>query len=65
MYLCKVVINIHMKSFRQYVEGGKTPKFNRLKNYIEYYKNVSPKDFSIRLNGDTIVIKVPKTQDSN
>lgn len=54
-----------MKSFRQYVEGGKTPKFNRLKNYIEYYKNVSPKDFSIRLNGDTIVIKVPKTQDSN
>ena len=54
-----------MKSFRQYVEGESAPKFNRLKKYIEYYKNLSPKDFKINSNGDTIEIKIPRTKSTD
>lgn len=54
-----------MKSFRQYVEGENAPKFNRLKKYIEYYKNISPKDFKIHSNGDTIEIKIPRTKSTD
>lgn len=54
-----------MKSFRQYVEGEHAPKFSRLKKYIEYYKNVSPKDFTVRSDGDTITIKIPRSKSGN
>lgn len=55
-------INKHMNSFRQYVEGENAPKFNRVKKYIQYYKNLSPADFKIKTNGDTIVISIPRVK---
>ena len=49
-----------MKSFRRYVEGEKAPKFNRLKHYLQYYKDVSPVDFKIKIVDGKIQIELSR-----
>jgi len=35
-------------------------QFNRAEFYLDYYKNLSPQNFQIEMEGDKISITVPK-----
>ena len=35
-------------------------EFNRTEFYLDYYKNLSPQNFQIEIDGDKILITVPK-----
>lgn len=37
---------------------AKSDTYDKLKFYHNYYKNLTPKGFTVKLDGDTIVIKV-------
>jgi hypothetical protein len=39
-------------------EKGTKKDFNRTEFYYEYYKNLTPPDFDIRMKGETIIILV-------
>ena len=53
-----------MKSFRQYVEGDEAPKFNRLKHYLQYYKNISPDGFKVKIVDNKIQIEPSRIRSS-
>ena len=48
-----------LKGFNQLNENENVNNtFDRVSFYHQYYKNVSPSDFIIQTNGDTITIKI-------
>jgi len=42
------------------VKEAKDFTLDRTEFYQQYYKNLSPSDFEVRKEADTIVIKIPK-----
>ena len=50
-----------MKNFEEFFnEKKKEKKFDRVEYYKEYYKNLSPSNFNISVENDTIKIKIKK-----
>ncbi len=48
-----------LKGFNQLNEAKNVNNtFDRVSFYQQYYKNISPSDFIIQTNGDTITIKI-------
>jgi hypothetical protein len=42
----------------------KKDHFDRISFYLDYYKNLTPKDFDICKKDDEIIIKIPKKEKS-
>lgn len=47
---------LEKKKTKKEVEKG---DFNRISFYLDYYKNLTPKDFDICKKGDDIIISIP------
>lgn len=47
-----------IKSINDFEQGDK--QFNRTEFYLDYYKNLSPQNFQIEMEGDKISITVSK-----
>lgn len=48
---------LEKKKTKKEVEKG---DFDRISFYLDYYKNLTPKDFDICKKGDDIVISIPE-----
>lgn len=50
-----------MRNFEEFLNEKKREKeFDRVEFYKEYYENLTPSEFDISVNDDTIKIKVKK-----
>ena len=49
-------IILEKKKTKKEVEKG---DFDRISFYLDYYKNLTPKDFDICKKGDDIIISIP------
>lgn len=43
----------------QRIDGSKEKEFDRTEFYHEYYRNLTPKDFPIKKEGNQIIIQIP------
>lgn len=41
-------------------KSNKKDDFDRVSFYFDYYKNLSPSNFTVKKNDDEIIIKIPK-----
>jgi len=48
---------LERKKTKKEVEKG---DFDRISFYLDYYKNLTPKDFDICKKGDDIIISIPE-----
>jgi hypothetical protein len=48
---------LEKKKTKKEVEKG---DFDRISFYLDYYKNLTPKDFDICKKGDDIIISIPE-----
>lgn len=44
--------------FKKYVEKKENKKISKIEMYLEYYKNLSPKNFKISKKENKIVIEI-------
>lgn len=54
---------IKIKKFTSFEIEEEIPPVNnpRAEFYLEYFKNLSPQEFKLSLEGDSIIIKVPNS----